>query len=507
MPAVITQYGLLISCPGDVVDEIHIIEKCVQRFNDQFSRTIGIAIQSYHWSKSSYPQSGAKPQTVLNDQFIDKCDAAIAVFWTRFGTKTDEYGSGTEEEIETMLQKGKQVFLYFSEKPIVPSEINSKQYKSVQRMKEKYTSRGLYRSYSSNEEFEQLLYSHLIYYFIPLQKQNDQPKLHLQAIIAGKKIDKLVVEHFIQPGYTVSLEIEAEITDIVSMLRSYGLDRFHEPKSSVDTHSIFQGLNLAASTFEPVAVTESIKEIIQLYAKKSNIYIDESFFFLGNLQKNKLSNAIHFIGGSIYNGTDTEKKRYHDILALADKIEDFVNWQSFEETYSEFYCVSLALSNDGTTFDEDIDIELIFEKDDLIFHQELPVPDRDVLEFLDNHSSGLSAMFSIDSTPQYTSYESSQMHPRSVEAPHIAGIWPNSRDYHEEYKDTLDRIFDYAIYQNEASIILKLNMDYIKQHTSIAFPSKLFVKETLKSIIYKITSKHSPDVIEGELSVDVEKDD
>ena len=50
-------------------------------------------------------------------------------FWTRFGSPTDEYGSGTEEEIEIMLQSGKQVFMYFSDKPISPSEMNSDGYK------------------------------------------------------------------------------------------------------------------------------------------------------------------------------------------------------------------------------------------------------------------------------------------------------------------------------------------------------------------------------------------
>ena len=32
------------------------------------------------------------------------CDAAVAIFWTKFGTPTDKYGSGTEEEIEEMLR-------------------------------------------------------------------------------------------------------------------------------------------------------------------------------------------------------------------------------------------------------------------------------------------------------------------------------------------------------------------------------------------------------------------
>lgn len=122
MPQNVTQYDLLISCPGDIKEEIEIINRTVQKFNDQFSDTLGISIRTRHWSKNSYPQSGGKPQALLNEQFVKKCDAAVALFWTRFGTPTDEYGSGTEEEIEIMMDAGKQVFLYFSDKPNPPSE-------------------------------------------------------------------------------------------------------------------------------------------------------------------------------------------------------------------------------------------------------------------------------------------------------------------------------------------------------------------------------------------------
>lgn len=70
-------------------------------------------IQTRYWKTSSYSQSGKKPQELLNEQFVKNCDAAVAVFWTRFGTPTDQYGSGTEEEIEIMLNAGKQVLCIF----------------------------------------------------------------------------------------------------------------------------------------------------------------------------------------------------------------------------------------------------------------------------------------------------------------------------------------------------------------------------------------------------------
>ena len=132
MPKNVTQYDLLISCPGDIADEINLINNAVDKFNQQFSDVLNISIRLRHWSKSSYAQSGGKPQDILNNQFVNDCDAAVAIFWTRFGTPTDRYGSGTEEEIENMLSSNKQVFMYFCTKPVDLSKVDYDEYKKVQ---------------------------------------------------------------------------------------------------------------------------------------------------------------------------------------------------------------------------------------------------------------------------------------------------------------------------------------------------------------------------------------
>ena len=166
MPQNVTLYNLLISCPGDVKEEVTLIESSVDEFNEYYADTLGITIKTRHWSKSSYAQSGGKPQALLNEQFVDKCDAAVAIFWTKFGSPTDEYSSGTEEEIERMLQSGKQVFMYFSDKPISPSQMNDEGYKKIQAFREKYKDRGIYFTYSSNEEFKKLFFAHLSMFFL-----------------------------------------------------------------------------------------------------------------------------------------------------------------------------------------------------------------------------------------------------------------------------------------------------------------------------------------------------
>ena len=119
----VTEYDILISCPGDIEHVIPLIRDTFDTFNSQYSEVLGLRLKSKHWSDSSYNQSGGTAQDLLNKQFIHDCDAAIAIFWTRFGSPTDRYGSGTEEEIEDMLASGKQVFLYFCEERIAPDKL------------------------------------------------------------------------------------------------------------------------------------------------------------------------------------------------------------------------------------------------------------------------------------------------------------------------------------------------------------------------------------------------
>ena len=47
----VTQYDLLISCPGDVQSEVEIIKQIVDDFNERYSDTLGISLRARHWKK------------------------------------------------------------------------------------------------------------------------------------------------------------------------------------------------------------------------------------------------------------------------------------------------------------------------------------------------------------------------------------------------------------------------------------------------------------------------
>ena len=65
-----------------------------------------------------------------------------------------------------MLQSGKQVFMYFSDKPIPPSKINGDGYEKIQAFRDKYKDKGIYFTYSSDEEFKKMFFAHLSMHFL-----------------------------------------------------------------------------------------------------------------------------------------------------------------------------------------------------------------------------------------------------------------------------------------------------------------------------------------------------
>lgn len=155
---------LMISCPSDVKTEVEIIQKVVDNINDSIGMSMDIFVKTMHWSKNVIPKAGDYPQSIINRQLVDKADAVIAIFGNKIGQPTQKYDSGTIEEIEEMIRQRKQVFVYFSDKPVKKSEINLEAEEKIAKFKEAYKNRGIYVVYESDEEFSELLSRNLTSY-------------------------------------------------------------------------------------------------------------------------------------------------------------------------------------------------------------------------------------------------------------------------------------------------------------------------------------------------------
>lgn len=184
----ITVYDLLISCPGDLSELVLAVRDVIDMFNGGQGINNKVMFQAKYWKNDGHPAFGGNPQRVLNEQFVRDCDLAVACFWTRFGTPTDEYLSGTEAEIELMLSQGKQVFLYFFNDPIKVTELDTAQYQKVQNFQRKYQDKGFYRCISQTEFRAQFLNHLSLYFFRELQNrvEDDLITLHSDNYVKKK---------------------------------------------------------------------------------------------------------------------------------------------------------------------------------------------------------------------------------------------------------------------------------------------------------------------------------
>jgi len=154
-------FNVMIASPGDVASERTIVRDVIYEWNAVNSNARKIVLLPIGWESHSSPEMGASPQAIINKQILGKCDLLIGVFWTRIGTPTDEYASGTVEELEKHIQSGKPAMLYFSSQPVAMDTVDLDQAAAVKKFKTDCQRRGLYESYDSLSDFRTNLYRHL----------------------------------------------------------------------------------------------------------------------------------------------------------------------------------------------------------------------------------------------------------------------------------------------------------------------------------------------------------
>lgn len=154
-------FNVMVASPGDVASERSIVRDVIYEWNAVHSAKRQIVLLPIGWESHSSPEMGASPQTIINNQVLDKCDLMVGVFWTRLGTETDEYSSGTVEEIERHVAAAKPVMLYFSSQPVAMDTADLDQVAKLKVFKESCKKRGLYESYDSHADFRTKFYRHL----------------------------------------------------------------------------------------------------------------------------------------------------------------------------------------------------------------------------------------------------------------------------------------------------------------------------------------------------------
>ena len=107
-------FRVFLSAPSDVIAEKEIAAGVLREWNIQHGQEVGVRVELVHWRTHVYPAAGNRPQSLINKQAFARSDIIVGIFWTRFGTSTGRYGSGTEEELRRGIAQNKSVMAYFS---------------------------------------------------------------------------------------------------------------------------------------------------------------------------------------------------------------------------------------------------------------------------------------------------------------------------------------------------------------------------------------------------------
>lgn len=184
MPEVVSKIAVFIGSPGDVAEERKIVGETVKSLNVEFASSRNMMLEVKQWETHVWPGFGEDAQDVIN-QRIGQYDIFVGIFWNRFGTPTPRAGSGTAEEFErayTEWKKNKRpsLMLYFRRSPADLSDLGELAQK--QRLLEfKGTLQrlgALFREYSDVQEFQRLIFVHLMQEVASLEKSAEVQRLH-----------------------------------------------------------------------------------------------------------------------------------------------------------------------------------------------------------------------------------------------------------------------------------------------------------------------------------------
>lgn len=227
---------IFLASPGDVGDERELVTEIIEDLQLTVGKTKNIHLELVKWETHAYPDIASYSQEVINNQVGDY-SVLIGIMWKRFGTKTKNANSGTEEEFNLAYEVFKKhglpkIMFYFRTPDAVRNKDDLKQLESIFNFKEKLQENGaLYWEYSSIRDFERKLRVHLYHHIENVLKPKTTPALDSKRIFLSHRskdqdrvsqIYKTLIEHGykpwmaeydILPGQSWKQEIDTAIRD------------------------------------------------------------------------------------------------------------------------------------------------------------------------------------------------------------------------------------------------------------------------------------------------------
>ena len=137
------EYTIFISSPDDVKEERNIIENAINETNRYYRHDEKIPKLNLIKLETDVRSiiTNQEAQTVIDKQIEGKYNVFIGILWKKFGTPTEKYGSGTEQEFYNAYNKhledpnSMDLMFYFCTKDLIFKDVNVEQLASVEKFK------------------------------------------------------------------------------------------------------------------------------------------------------------------------------------------------------------------------------------------------------------------------------------------------------------------------------------------------------------------------------------
>ena len=330
-----------------------------------------------------------------------------------------------------------------------------------------------------------------------------KPILKLCGITASDELSSDVEAAYFHPKHKFTLaEYEARIRQLYHEIAELNLIKDEPLRLDSRLMSVLANAQRIAAmqlsmTGEPVVINRQSRTAIEVFAERLNIRLPNDFFDIGDLRCRHA--RLSFVPPKFY-GDEFGQRKYAKITELLENIESYKNLEPVNDFFRYIRCIRLALRNDGSAFDEGVTVRLKIDKNALIDDRYLQYCDAYILQTI---IDDFSDIFNIERTANYFRYESSDVIPEMLPVRNSSRGLPNpNRNLIEEWNE----LFPYFMTVDEVFGILEITFDEIMQHTAIAFPTVLLLKNPVTSIEYEIRSKSLSEAICGTLTVTLKGD-
>lgn len=225
------------------------------------------------WETHTYPAVGTSAQAVINEQIGDDYDIFIGIMWTHFGTPTESFGSGTEEEFYRALQKRSsngdplRILFYFKDAPVAPSDIDVAQLQKVQAFRDKLGEEGSYywkfREVSEFSELARVHLSRIIQSYLQQRRGSESGAEAPSVVVDAEGEDE-------EPGFLDLLEEGQEGFEIASVC----MNRMTTAMEEVSVASSQRAQEMEAlAQKSPQFDLQAVKKIATLSAQDMELYV------------------------------------------------------------------------------------------------------------------------------------------------------------------------------------------------------------------------------------------